>query len=724
MFSNNAVKFYTQILNADSDARQIRTRKNRVFATNKAGADLFGLGENPFAFLKNATEPERIQKLVDAYCSFVPLETEIETTTKTYRITLTNVQKHILITATDISASKAIYYSLTNQLDFISDVLNDFTNPLYLTDKSGKVVYANKSFCAVLGVPVKEVLEAPLSQFIIENTPDFNGIWEGISVLKTKSDTSLYHIKQVPFETQSNLFFYGSVQQYTPSTTQSDLNLFQHSPIPSILIDIVENRIQSTNPAFLSVFKQPESVFHQMTLSDLFEEHSLETLQNRLAKLKAGTGKNEKFELITRPEFNEKTFNTFLGFADSNKDLIIIYLVDATERKNLELQFAHSQKMQAMGQLAGGVAHDFNNLLTAIIGFTDLLLNRHPLGDASFPDLMQIKNNANRAAGLVGQLLTFSRKQPSRIQTISVHDAFVDLSGLLERTIAPFVTLKTNFKRNLGCIKMDKNQLTQIFLNLAVNAKDAMPKGGLFTISASKEKIKKARPCGPDMMSAGDYIKIVVTDTGSGIEKKYLPRIFEPFFSTKENSKSSGTGLGLSTVYGIIRGANGFISVDSEKKIGTTFMIYLPRFDEKPVQDIPENKVIRSVLKNDKQPVILLVDDEDAVRTVSARALKSKGYAVTECTSAEQALDVLKEKTDFDLLLTDVVMPGMNGETLSQKVKEIKPEIKIILMSGYSEDFARHGSEQNNAFSFLAKPFSLSDLLEKVKEVLDMPIKI
>lgn len=295
----------------------------------------------------------------------------------------------------------------------------------------------------------------------------------------------------------SNLFFYGSVQQYTPSTTQSDLNLFQQSPIPSILIDIVENRIQSTNPAFLSVFKQPESVFHQMTLSDLFEEHSLETLQNRLAKLKAGTGKNEKFELITRPEFNEKTFNTFLGFADSNKDLIIIYLVDATERKNLELQFAHSQKMQAMGQLAGGVAHDFNNLLTAIIGFTDLLLNRHPLGDASFPDLMQIKNNANRAAGLVGQLLTFSRKQPSRIQTISVHDAFVDLSGLLERTIAPFVTLKTNFKRNLGCIKMDKNQLTQIFLNLAVNAKDAMPKGGLFTISASKEKIKKARPCGP-----------------------------------------------------------------------------------------------------------------------------------------------------------------------------------------------------------------------------------
>lgn len=723
MFSS-ASKFYTQILNADMTARQIRTRKNRVLATNKTGADLFGLGENPFAFLKNATEPERIQKLVDAYCSFVPIDIEIETNSATYQMTLANVQKHILITAKDVSADKAVYYSLTNQLDFISDILNDFTNPLYLTDKSGKIVYANKAFCAILGLPVKEVLEHPLSQFMIENTPDFNGIWEGISALKTTSATSLYHVKQTPFETQSNLFFYGSVQQYTPSTTQSDLNLFQQSPIPSILIDIVESRIQYANPAFLSVFKQPENVFHQMTMADLFEEHSLELLQSRLSKLIAGMGKNEKFELITKPEFNEKTFNTFIGFADSNKDLIIVYLVDATERKNLELQFAHSQKMQAMGQLAGGVAHDFNNLLTAIIGFTDLLLNRHPLGDNSFPDLMQIKNNANRAAGLVGQLLTFSRKQPSRIQTISVHDAFVDLSGLLERTIAPFVTLKTNFKRNLGCIKMDKNQLTQIFLNLAVNAKDAMPKGGLFTISASKEKIKKARPCGPDMMSAGDYIKIVVTDTGSGIEKKHLSRIFEPFFSTKENSKSSGTGLGLSTVYGIIRGANGFISVDSEKKIGTTFMIYLPRFDEKPIQETVEAKTIRSVSKNDTQPVILLVDDEDAVRTVSARALKSKGYLVTECTSAEQALNVLKEKTDFDLLLTDVVMPGMNGETLSQKVKEIKPEMKIILMSGYSEDFARHGSEQNNAFSFLAKPFSLSELLEKVKEVLDMPIKI
>lgn len=723
MFSN-ATKFYTQILNADSVARQIRTRKNRVLATNTAGVNLFGVGENPFAFLKNTIDPQRIQKLVDAYCSFTPIDIEIETNTATYKIVLSNVDKNLLITAIDISAQKAVYYSLTNQLDFISDILNDFTNPLYLTDKSGKVVYANKAFCGVLGLPVKEVLEHPLSQFMIENTPDFNGIWEGISTLKTSSDTSLYHVKQVPFETQSNLFFYGSIQKYTPSATQSDLNLFQQSPIPSVLVDVVENRIQYANQAFLSIFKQSENVFHQMTLSDLFDEHSLELLNNRLSKLLNGTNKNEKFELITKPEFNEKTFNTFIGFADSNKDLIIIYLVDATERKNLELQFAHSQKMQAMGQLAGGVAHDFNNLLTAIIGFTDLLLNRHPLGDASFPDLMQIKNNANRAAGLVGQLLTFSRKQPSRIQTISVHDAFVDLSGLLERTIAPFVTLKTNFKRNLGCIKMDKNQLTQIFLNLAVNAKDAMPKGGLFTISASKEKIKKARPCGPDMMSAGDYIKIVVTDTGAGIEKKYLPRIFEPFFSTKENSKSSGTGLGLSTVYGIIRGANGFISVDSEKKIGTTFIIYLPRFDEKPIQETQEIKPIRSVSKTDIQPHILLVDDEDAVRTVSARALKAKGYLLTECTSAEQALDVLKEKTDFDLLLTDVVMPGMNGEVLSQKVKEIKPEIKIILMSGYSEDFARHGSGQNNAFSFLAKPFSLSELLEKVKEILDMPIKI
>ncbi len=720
----NAAKFYTQILNADTHPRQVRTRKNQVLASNAAGVDLFGTGENPFSFLKNAIDATRIQKLVDAYCSFTPIDLEIETTTMTYHITLAGVGKNLLLTARDISADKALYYSLTNQLDFLSDVLNDFTNPLYLTDKSGKIIYANKAFCQILNLPVKSILDKPLSEFIIENTPDLNGIWDGVCVIKTESESVLYHVKQSPFETQDNLFFYGSVQKYTPSATQSDLNLFQQSPIPCLLIDVVEKRIQQANGALLNIFKQSENVFHQLTLSDLFAENSVELLNSRLTKLVNGTGKNEKFELITKPEFDEKTFNTFIGFADSNRDLIIVYLIDASERKNLELQFAHSQKMQAMGQLAGGVAHDFNNLLTAIIGFTDLLLNNHPLGDASFPDLMQIKNNANRAAGLVGQLLTFSRKQPSRIQTISVHDAFVDLSGLLERTIAPFVTLKTNFKRNLGCIKMDKNQLTQIFLNLAVNAKDAMPKGGLFTISASKEKIKKARPCGPDMMSAGDYIKIVVTDTGSGIEKKHLSRIFEPFFSTKENSKSSGTGLGLSTVYGIIRGANGFISVDSEKKIGTTFMIYLPRFDEKSDAALPELKTIRSVTTLNTSPQILLVDDEDAVRAISARALKAKGYIVTECASAEQALEVLAQRTDFDLLLSDVVMPGMNGETLSVKVKEIKPEIKIILMSGYSEDFARHGSGQSTMFSFLAKPFSLSDLLEKVKEVLDTPIKI
>lgn len=717
MFSKS--KIYKSLLETESDARQIRTVKNKIIASNSVGMNLFGETENPFVFLKNATDTAAVQKLIDAYCTATPIELQITTDTAVYQIALKKIDGHILLIATDKSAEYAVHKSMTRQLAFMSDVLSSFSDPLYLTDKSGNLIYVNRAFCDLIGLDVKDILDHFLSEFIIENCPEFSGIWDSISLVKTKTEPASFHVLQRPFETDIDLFFCGTLQKYTPAVLTSEINLFQHSPIPTAVIDVLEQRIIRVNPALINILKQIDGSLDNIPIHRIFSESSGEQLTAKLNKMINGVSKTERVELTTVPDYGGKIFNTFIGWTGPEQDALTLYLIDASERKNLEMQFAHAQKMQAMGQLAGGVAHDFNNLLTAIVGFCDLLLSRCAPDNEDFMDLMQIKGNANKASSLVGQLLTFSRKQPSQIKTISLHDAFVDLSALIQRSLGPFVTLKTEFKRNLGSVKIDPNQLMQIFLNLAVNAKDAMPKGGVFKISASKEKIKKKRPCGTDIITPGDYVKILVSDMGTGIAPEHLPRIFEPFFTTKESSNVSGTGLGLSTVYGVIRTAGGFICVDSERNVGTTFTIYLPRFEEKPQTISKEVFHIRPI-ENPKDGLnILLVDDEDGVRMVASRALKAKGWQVTECGNAEQAIEKLQSDVSFDLMITDMIMPGMDGETLIKQTRQAYPKMKIILMSGYSKEFARHGSQKNEDFHFLAKPFELAGLLEKVKEVLE-----
>lgn len=715
---NTVKKTFELLLNAQDDARQIRTAKNTVLASNERGEKLFGKKENPFSFLEDSAELGTVQKLVDAYCLKTPLETQIKTSDAVYEIAIKKLGKYLLLIADDITSKASVFESQSRQLSFVSDLIKNFKEPLYLTDKKGNILFANKSLCGLFSKTAKEILGKELSAYIKENSPTVGSEWEGTILLDTPGGEKSFHLSQNPFTTGGYTFYYGFIQDYRPTSLSEDVELFALNPIPCILIDTQSLKILQANSALYNALHIVEGKLDTMNVFDIFAENSATLLNSRIQKLISGTLKNERVELTSGNEYEAKTFTSLLGWTSADKKTIALYLIDASERKNLEMQFAHAQKMQAMGQLAGGVAHDFNNLLTAIIGFCDLLLQRHKIDDDDFLDLMQIKGNANKASGLVGQLLTFSRKQPSRIKTISLHDAFVDLSALLQRSIAPFVKLKTDIKRGLGSVKIDPNQLMQIFLNLAVNAKDAMPKGGTFKITATKEKIKKTRACGTDMITPGDYVKIQVSDTGMGISKENLSRIFEPFFTTKENGGASGTGLGLSTVYGIIRGVDGYISVDSVKNVGTTFTIYLPRFEEKPVS-ITKNAKIRPTFIPKETVTILLVDDEDGVRMVAARALKSKGWSVIECVNAEQAIEVFQKGTPIDLLLTDMVMPGMDGETLIKQAKQVQPKMKVILMSGYSEEFARHGSQKHEAFQFLAKPFELAGLLEKVKEVLE-----
>ena len=393
---------------------------------------------------------------------------------------------------------------------------------------------------------------------------------------------------------------------------------------------------------------------------------------------------------------------------------LIVHFIDATEQRNLEVQFAQSQKMQAMGQLAGGVAHDFNNLLTAMIGFCDLLLQRHGAGDPSFADIMQIRQNANRAAALVRQLLAFSRRQALQPRLLNVTDALADLSTLLRRLLGETIELRLVHGRQLGLVRVDPGQFDQVIINLAVNARDAMPGGGTLTIRTNAVAIDHPLQRGADLMPAGQYVMIEVTDTGTGIARENLARIFEPFFSTKE--VGAGTGLGLSTVYGIVRQTEGFVTVDSELGQGASFAIYLPRREAEPVAEPRKPAAVATDLTG--SGTILLVEDEDAVRLFGSRALKNKGYRVIEARSGEQALDVLRGGDAVDVLISDVVMPGMDGVTLARLVRMERPHIKLILISGYSEDVARDGIDPDAGIHFLPKPFSLQQLAETVKQVM------
>ncbi len=398
----------------------------------------------------------------------------------------------------------------------------------------------------------------------------------------------------------------------------------------------------------------------------------------------------------------------------------VLHFIDFTERKNLEQQFAQSQKMQAVGQLAGGIAHDFNNLLTAMIGFCDLLLLRHKPGDSSFGDIMQIKQNANRAANLVRQLLAFSRQQTLQPRVLDVTDALTELLHLLRRLIGENIELKMVHGRDLGLVRVDQGQLEQVLINLCVNARDAMPRGGKLTIKTGNRKTRQITRVSGEDMPPGDWVAISVSDTGTGIPMNILSRIFEPFFSTKE--VGSGTGLGLSTVYGIVRQTGGYVQVDSVVGEGSQFWIYLPRHEavEGEMEAAPEANIEKPAGDLTGAGQVLLVEDEDAVRMFSARALRNKGYQVHEANSGEAALAVFADPSTpkIDLLITDVIMPQMDGPTMVMEVRKTQPDLKVIFISGYTEDKVRSQFASNEEIHFLPKPFTLKQLAVKVKEVM------
>ena len=407
----------------------------------------------------------------------------------------------------------------------------------------------------------------------------------------------------------------------------------------------------------------------------------------------------------------------FISAAEDGGDgaAATIYALDTTEQRTLQQSFAQSQKMQAIGQLAGGVAHDFNNVLTAIIGYSDLLLANHRPTDPSFQDIMQIKQNANRAAGLVRQLLAFSRRQTLRLQVLQLGDVLSDLQMLLRRLVGETIEVDLKHGRDLWLVMADLNQFENVIVNLVVNARDAMPEGGRIEVRTQNISAADCARFNEESLTPAEYVLIEVADSGLGIPDDVKEKIFEPFFTTKEVGK--GTGLGLSMAYGIVRQTGGWILCDSTVGKGTTFRILLPRHvpaaNAEPVQ-VEAVKTPAADLTG--RGTILLVEDEEAVRAFGARALSSRGYTVLEAASGVEALEVVQAQGGkIDLIVSDVVMPEMDGPTMFGELRKRGIKCKVIFVSGYAEDAFQKNLPAGEDFGFLPKPFTLKQLVEAVK---------
>lgn len=413
---------------------------------------------------------------------------------------------------------------------------------------------------------------------------------------------------------------------------------------------------------------------------------------------------------------DETYLQVTLGRVIDDGDVSLLAMInDATELKTLEKQFVQSQKMQAIGQLAGGVAHDFNNLLTAISGHCDLLMLRHDPGDPDFGDLEQINQNANRAASLVGQLLAFSRKQNLQLEVLDMRDTLSDLAHLLNRLVGAQIMLTLSHDPQLMSVRADRRQIEQVIMNIVLNARDALEGSGEIAIETRNVKLQSKMKRDRVVVPNGDYVLVKVTDTGVGIPQESLGKIFEPFFTTKETGQ--GTGLGLSTAYGIVKQSGGFIFADSKVGKGTSFSIFFPTIDHasEPLQ-VDAEQSTETVEHGPVDGRVLLVEDEAPVRAFASRALQLRGFDVIEAGNADEALALL-EDPDFtvDVVVTDVVMPGLDGPSWVKIARDARPDLKVVFVSGYTEDHLEKGRGPLPNSVFLPKPFSLNELTNVVR---------
>ena len=640
----------------------------------------------------------------------------------------------------DITAQREIDRSVRQEREKLIDFTDNAPVGFFSVNEDGRFIFVNATLARWLGNDIDTLLNKGTLHNYLETPPlnaapyDVveNGGARQVTELKMKGPggkTFLASINQaVVRESEGEVRTRGVVHDLTAekemhkalaASEDKFQRFFDEAPLGIAMVDL-DGVVQDTNAAFLNLVSPDNKSIEGHEIKDFVVKDDRIKFERALYDIQPGKRMDIPMELSLLTTSGNEVKVQMHARRFKQNDSIVLHFIDLTEQKNLEEQFTQSQKMQAVGQLAGGVAHDFNNLLTAIIGFCDLLLLRHKPGDPSFGDIMQIKQNSNRAANLVRQLLAFSRQQTLRPKIHDMAEILTEVSHLLRRLIGANIDLELVHGDDLGLVKIDLGQMEQVLINLAVNARDAMEDGGELTIETANFENKKSIKCGDDEMPKGEWVHISVTDTGHGISKENMSRILEPFFTTKDVGQ--GTGLGLATVYGIIRQTGGYLHIDSEVNKGTTFNIYLPRLSDEEIESAAEEI---DEVKEEKtgdltgSATILLVEDEDAVRSFSTRALMNKGYEVMGAENGEAAVKLLEDhdQDNIDLLITDVMMPDMDGPTLAKHMREKNPTLKIIFISGYTEDRLKDHMGEN--IYFLPKPFTLKQLAQKVKEALE-----
>jgi len=523
------------------------------------------------------------------------------------------------------------------------------------------------------------------------------------------------------------------------------MRFFQSTPMAIATVDKA-GRISRNNSLFARLFEiapkeaqdqSQEKKSDSRSILSVVSERDREPLESAIRQAAEGqsdvapvdaalTGKVERWGRFYVSPVEEEERDT---------EAVIVYVLETTGQRTLENQVNQRARMESVGQLAGGIAHDFNNVLSAIMMATDFLLSAHKPTDPSFQDIMQIKQNANRAASLVRQLLAFSRRQTLRPQVLDLGEVLSEATMLLRRLIGEKVALEVKHGRDLWPVKADISQFEQVIVNLAVNARDAMPDGGKLLVRTANVSAAEAENFQYKGMPAAEYVLVEVSDTGTGIPPDIIDKIFDPFFSTKEVGK--GTGLGLSTVYGIVKQTGGFVYLDSAIGQGTTFRIFLPRHvpsAEEIAEAMPRTDApgIAAAPATEEPPrpasaadltgrgTILLVEDEEGLRALNARGLASRGYTVLQAGNGVEAIEVLAgHGGTVDLVISDVVMPEMDGPTLLKELRKTKPDLKIIFVSGYAEEAFEKSLPAGQQFSFLPKPFTLKQLVAAVKETME-----
>ncbi|PRD41568.1 hybrid sensor histidine kinase/response regulator [Phyllobacterium phragmitis] len=658
----------------------------------------------------------------------------------------------------DISEERAEQERFFQDLQEAIDHLDHAPAGFFSTDPAGRIIYLNATLAEWLGVDLTKFVPGSL---MLSDMVAGNGmaLINSVKADPGSSRNTVIDLDLAKLNGQSlAVRFYHRVQAQRDGKRGTSRTIvlnraegqdasaalraaevrftrfFNSAPMAIAAVD-AKGQTLRTNARFLDMFSSAvdsDAVDRRIRLESVVHERDREAFSRALAAAFAGQAEISPVDTVL-PDDEQRHIRFYVSpvsdvGSEAAEEAAIVSAVETTEQKALEGQMAQSQKMQAVGQLAGGIAHDFNNVLTAIIMSSDLLLSNHRASDPSFLDIMNIKQNANRAASLVRQLLAFSRRQTLRPEVLDLTDVLADLRMLLARLVGNDIQLKIDHGRDLWPVRADLGQFEQVAVNLAVNARDAMPGDGTITIRTRNLPQAEAATFSYRELISADYVLVEIEDSGTGIAPDVLEKIFEPFFTTKEVGK--GTGLGLSMVYGIIKQTGGFIYCDSELGKGTTFRIFLPRHIEVSAADGTSGETARKEAAKEKKietprdlsgsATVLLVEDEDAVRMGGVRALQSRGYTVHEASSGVEALEVLASLGGMvDIVVSDVVMPEMDGPTLLRELRKDHPDIKFIFVSGYAEDAFAKNLPDDAKFGFLPKPFSLKQLATAVKEMLE-----